>query len=256
MTAEAMAERIDGWLRERADEEFGAGQRRFFQHEVESYGARGDAVREIARLVYGEVKRWTPEQRDELMERLWKLGRLESGAVVCHVMRRFARGFGRREFDLFERWLEEHVRNWAHTDGVASWLVAGCLARDERLLARVWRWTDSPNRWKRRAAAVSLLQEAKQGRQTEFVLRVAKKLLADRDDMVEKGVGWLLKEAYPRRPVEVVRFLVAEGARASRLTLRYAAEKMSAADRRRVLGGAAGREGERERRGGRAKQDS
>jgi 3-methyladenine DNA glycosylase AlkD len=255
MTAEAMVKRIDGWLRERADAEFGAGQRRFFQHEVASYGTRGDAVREVARLVYGEVKTWAPEQRQELMERLWKLGRLESGAVVCHVMRRFARGFGRREFELFERWLEDHVRNWAHTDGVASWLVAGCLARDERLLARVWGWTDSPNRWKRRAAAVSLLQEAKQGRQTEFVLRVAKKLLPDRDGMVEKGVGWLLKEAYPRRPAEVVRFLVEEGMRASRLTLRYAAEKMTAADRRRVLGGGAGEKSAR-KRGGRAKPDS
>lgn len=125
MTVEAMAKRIDGWLRERADEEFGAGQRLFFQHEVASYGTRGDAVREVARLVYGEVKAWAPGQREELMERLWKLGRLESGAVVCHLMRRFARGFGRREFGLFERWLEDHVRNWAHADGVASWLVAG-----------------------------------------------------------------------------------------------------------------------------------
>lgn len=137
------------------------------------------------------------------------------------------------------------------------WLVAGCLARDERLLARVWGWTDSPNRWMRRAAAVSLLQEAKQGRLTEFVLRVAKKLLADRDGMVEKGVGWLLKEAYPRRPAEVVRFLVEEGSRASRLTLRYAAEKMTAADRRRVLGAGPGEEeSTRRRSGGRAKTDS
>lgn len=236
MTPAAMEARIHRALLERADAQFAAGQRRFFRHEVKTYGVRGDGVKEIARQVAGEIKAWQPERREALMERLWKRGALESGALVCHVMRRFARAFGEPEFLLFEEWLDRHVRNWAHCDGVASWLVAGCLANDPSLLERVWPWTDSPNSWKRRAAAVSLLQEAKQGRHTDFVLRVAEKLLAERDDMVEKGVGWLLKEAYPRRPAEIAGFLLREGQRASRLTLRYAAEKMTAADRRKVLG--------------------
>lgn len=231
-----MERRVHQFLLEHADARFAEGQRRFFRHEVKTYGVRGDAAKEIARQVYAEVKRWPALQREELMERLWKLGRLESGAVVCYVMRRFAGTFGEREFRLFEDWLDRHVRNWAHTDGVASWLVAACLANDPSLMERVWEWTDSPNRWKRRAAAVSLLQEAKQGRHTEFVLRVAQKLLPERDDMVEKGVGWLLKEAYPRRPAEVAAFLLRGRNAASRLTLRYAAEKMTAADRRKVLG--------------------
>lgn len=224
-------------LLQRADPRFAEGQRRFFRHEVATYGARGDAVKEISRQVYSVVKRWAPERREELMERLWKRGALESGAAVCHLMRRFAPTFGEREFSLFEQWLDRSVRNWAHCDGVASWLAAGCLANDASLLDRVWQWTDSPNRWKRRAAAVSLLQEARRGRHTDFVLRVAGKLLPERDDMVEKGVGWLLKEAYPPRPAEIAAFLLREGHRASRLTLRIAAEKMTAADRRRVLGG-------------------
>jgi 3-methyladenine DNA glycosylase AlkD len=236
MTPAAMAAWIHRALLERADPRFAEGQRRFFRHEVKTWGVRGDRVKEIARQVASDIKPWASEQRHELMERLWKRGALESGALVCHVMRRFARSFGEREFLLFEEWLDRYVRNWAHCDGVASWLVAGCLANDESLLDRVWQWTDSPNRWKRRAAAVSLLQEAKRGRHTDFVLRVAEKLLPERDDMVEKGVGWLLKEAYPPRPAEVAAFLLREGRRASRLTLRYAAEKMSAADRRKVLG--------------------
>ncbi len=203
---------------------------------VKTCGVRGDAVEEIALQVYAEVKRWPATRREELMERPWERGRREGGAVVCHVMRRFTRSFGEREFRLFEDWLDRHVHNWAHTDGVASRLVAACLANDPSLMERVWEWTDSPNRWKRRAAEVSLLQEARRGRHTVFVLRVARKLLPDRDDMVEKGVGWLLKEAYPPRPAEVVAFLLREQNATSRLTLRYAAEKMTPADRRRILG--------------------
>jgi 3-methyladenine DNA glycosylase AlkD len=54
--------------------------------------------------------------------------------------------------------------------------------------------------------------------------------------MVQKGVGWLLKETYPKRPKEVVAFLVKNREKTTRLVLRYAAEKMSAADKARVLG--------------------
>ena len=43
----------------------------------------------------------------------------------------------------------------------------------------------------------SLLQEAKAGRHTDFIFEVAEALRGDADDMVQKGVGWLLKEAYP-----------------------------------------------------------
>jgi len=53
--------------------------------------------------------------------------------------------------------------------------------------------------------------------------------------MVQKGVGWLLKETYPRKPEETVAYLIERTGQASRLTLRYAVEKMTPEDKRRVL---------------------
>jgi 3-methyladenine DNA glycosylase AlkD len=88
---------------------------------------------------------------------------------------------------------------------------------------------------KRRAAAVALVYSAKRGEHTRAILRIAAPLIEDEDDMVQKGVGWLLKETYPKKPVEVVRFLVANRAKTTRLVLRYAAEKMTASDKARVL---------------------
>jgi hypothetical protein len=52
--------------------------------------------------------------------------------------------------------------------------------------------------------------------------------------MVRKGLGWLLKETYPKRPREVVAFLLAHPA-APRLVVRYAAEKMSSGDCQTVM---------------------
>jgi 3-methyladenine DNA glycosylase AlkD len=60
-------------------------------------------------------------------------------------------------------------------------------------------------------------------------------MLADEDDLVRKGVGWLLKEAYAATPNEVVSFLQERSAQASRLVLRIAAEKMTPAHRKAVF---------------------
>lgn len=218
-----------------ADAEFAAGQRRFFQHEVDTYGVRTAELNVMVREVSRMVKGWPAAQRNALMKLLWETGKVESGALVCHVYRRFAKSCAECEFRLFEKWIDRYVRNWAHCDGVSSWLVAACIANQPELRHRLAAWTTSPNRWKRRAAAVSLLQEAKRGRHTEFVFEIAARLLADRDDMVEKGVGWLLKESYPARPEETLAFLMAHRGVASRLTLRYAAEKMPSSARAALL---------------------
>jgi 3-methyladenine DNA glycosylase AlkD len=53
--------------------------------------------------------------------------------------------------------------------------------------------------------------------------------------MVQKGVGWLLKETYPQKPSEVMRFLLPWRTKAPRLVLRYAAEKMTSDDKTRVM---------------------
>jgi 3-methyladenine DNA glycosylase AlkD len=64
---------------------------------------------------------------------------------------------------------------------------------------------------------------------------VAARLVADRDDMVQKGLGWLLREWAKHDPGAAVPVLMAIRGRASRLVLRTACEKLSPALRQRVL---------------------
>ena len=138
---------------------------------------------------------------------------------------------------MFERWLDRYVGNWSHCDGLSTWLIAASIANRPGLSDRLARWTKSKNRWKRRSAAVSFIQEAKRGRNTETILHICDLLLEDTDDIVRKGVGWLLKETYPKRPRAVLEFLDGWRARAPRLVLRLAAEKMTAEHRERLLKG-------------------
>jgi len=185
--------------------------------------------------VYREIERWPKADRDHLMTALWESGKLEEGVMVAHVYRRFSKEFGQPEFAMFERWLNRYVNNWSHCDGLASWLLAGAIRNEPRLIEKLAPWTKSRNRWKRRAAAVALLQEAKAGRNTESIFEICGMLRHDADDMVQKGVGWILKEAYPKRPREVLGFLDDWRAAAPRLLLRIAAEKMTPRDKQWLL---------------------
>jgi len=221
-------------LRAASDPDFRAGQVNFFREAVNPHGVRSPEVKRIEQGAWREVKRWPAESRIRFCEELWKSGRLEEATLAIYLYRRLKKLCGAAEFRLFESWIDRYVDNWANCDGVASWLLAACVENEPALGECVFAWTASPNRWKRRAAAVAFLQEAKRGRRTGEILRVADDLLQDPDDMVRKGVGWLLKEAYPKKPGEVLAFLRARAV--PRLVLRLAAEKMTQRDRAVVLG--------------------
>ncbi|MFN3322344.1 MAG: DNA alkylation repair protein [Bryobacteraceae bacterium] len=236
MSVEELIQEVRSRLIAQADPAFREDARKLFREPVDPYGVRSSQLAEVERYIYGVIKCWPSPQRNRFFNLLWKSGKFEEATLVCHVYRRFKRECTACEFGLFERWIDRYVNNWAHCDGVASWLLAACIENQPELAGQLARWTCSPDPWKRRAAAVALLQEAKKGRRTEVIFEVADLLIADSDEMVQKGVGWLLKEAYPPRPREVVEFLSAHRERASRLLLRYAAEKMSAEDKATVLG--------------------
>ena len=63
-------------LRAAADEKFGEGQRRFFQHEVNTYGVRGPELKAIARNISREVKTRPLAARNDLCTEFWKSGKL------------------------------------------------------------------------------------------------------------------------------------------------------------------------------------
>lgn len=237
MTVPELLEATRSRLREAARHKVSEGMKQFFREPIRPYGVAAPQVREIARLAYRDLKNWPVPQRDRFMTALWKSGRLEEGSIVCYVYRRFAKSCHEREFVMFERWIDRYVKNWGHCDGVSTWLLAACIANQPPLAERLSAWTQSKNRWKRRSAAVSLVYEARRGRSTAMIFQIAARLKQDADDMVQKGLGWMLKETYPKKPREVIRFLDDWRADAPRLVLRLAAEKMTSKDRQWLLKG-------------------
>ena len=87
-------------------------------------------------------------------------------------------------------------------------------------------WAGSENRWLKRAAAVSLIIPAKRGKFLSDIFEIADLLLLDSDDMVQKGYGWLLKEASRSHQKGVFDYVMRNKKVMPRTALRYAIELM------------------------------
>jgi 3-methyladenine DNA glycosylase AlkD len=99
----------------------------------------------------------------------------------------------------------------------------------------VFLWAKSTNRWRRRAACVALIRGMRQRLFFPEITRLSDQLLSDEDDMVQKGLGWLLRETAKADPKRTVPYLMKIRKKAPRLVLRTACETLPLATRERIL---------------------
>jgi 3-methyladenine DNA glycosylase AlkD len=141
----------------------------------------------------------------------------------------------RSDLARFERWLDHYVGDWADCDGLCCGVIGPLVARFPALSSRTGKWTRSRNLWRRRAAAVSLIVPVRRGLLIDEALRTADALIADSEDLVQKGYGWMLKEAGACFFPKVEAFVMARRGEMPRTALRYAIEKWPAAKRTQAM---------------------
>jgi 3-methyladenine DNA glycosylase AlkD len=130
------------------------------------------------------------------------------------------------DFFVLEHWVNDYVGNWASCDTLCNHSVGAFVELFPSHLSGLKKWGTSSNRWMRRAAAVSLIIPAREGRFLDDVFEIADILLTDDDDLVQKGYGWMLKAASQAHLSEVYEYVVANKKTMPRTALRYAIEKM------------------------------
>ena len=219
-----LAERIMAEIRDASDPEKEARLRRYFREPIETHGLTSQQSKDIASKYYPEVK-GDFEEAMSLTGDLMSRRNLSYSSVALRMLERFSGQLEPSHFPVFDGWVE-YLTNWATTDQLCTKIIAEAVKKDPGLVERLLEWTGSDNRWRRRAAAVSLVPLARRGEMLGDVFRVADRLMTDGDDMAQKGVGWMLKEASKRHPDEVRAYLLRWRDRSPALILRYASEKL------------------------------
>ncbi len=213
-------------LNNHADPEIQKTSQRFFKEPISCYGMRTATVIAIAKTYWKEIKLRDKQEIFALCEELYRSGYMEESFIVSEWTYRLSGRYEREDIAVFRQWIDTYITNWASCDGFCNHTMGDFIDTYPEYIDELKRWTKSENRWMRRAAAVSLIIPAKHGRFLDESLEIATLLLTDSDDMVQKGYGWLLKEASRKHTDDVFSFVLAHKKEMPRTALRYAIELM------------------------------
>jgi len=191
-------------------------------------------MRALARSISdANRERWSIDDAMELANALIEDPYLETKSVGIEVVARYRRDFTPRLLPEWKRWLaENHSANWATTDAICGALIGPLILKHPELGARLRVWARDRNLWVRRASIVGLIPRARQGESLDLVYEIARRLHGDKEDLIQKAVGWTLREAGKTDPARLERYLRANGPTIPRTTLRYAIERFPATKRR------------------------
>ena len=199
----------------------------FFKEQITAYGVKVPVVNKISSTFLSEIRSKSKQEVFDLCEELWRSGMLEESFIACSWSYAICKKFEPSDFEVFERWVQNYVDNWASCDTLCNHTVGEFIEMYPQFLSKLKEWATSENRWMRRAAAVTLIIPARKGLFLNDIFEIAELLLADKDDLVQKGYGWMLKAASQAYQTEVVDFVIKYKTTMPRTALRYAIEKMA-----------------------------
>jgi 3-methyladenine DNA glycosylase AlkD len=210
---------VNQWFFKTGPGDYGEGDR--------FLGIRVPDLRRIARahgeLPHNDVLR--------LLRSKWHEERLLALLILVRQYSRADEG-GRRAIHRLYLRNTRWINNWDLVDASAAPLVGAHLEKGERALLR--RLARSKSIWERRIAMVATSHYIKSGEFTD-ALAIAGLLVNDEHDLIQKAVGWMLREIGNRDRKAEERFLQKHARTMPRTMLRYAVEKFPDPLRRRYL---------------------
>lgn len=153
-------------------------------------------------------------------------------AMVDH----FRRGDRATAREIYKCYLANtsHINNWDLVDSSAHQIVGAWLSDKKRQPA--FKLARSKNLWERRIAMVASYHWIKRG-DLDDAMALAEQLLEDKQDLIHKASGWMLREVGKKDEAALLGFLKLNYRAMPRTMLRYAIEKLPEKQRQAYLKG-------------------
>jgi len=225
-----------------ASKDVAAFTKRFFKTGVGEYGAgdrflgiRLPALRQFAGKMAKDVGGAGVEVALPLLKSGWHEAR--SLALIL-LVRQFQQGDPATQETIYKLYLKntKFINNWDLVDMSAEQIIGGWLAdKPQKRKAVLATLAQSKSLWERRIAILATFHAIKRGEYKE-TLRIARMLLKDEEDLIQKAVGWMLREVGKRVGLEPQEtFLKRFYRQMPRTMLRYAIERFGEPKRKRYL---------------------
>lgn len=227
---------IKNEMRKLANKEIAEHSQRFFKTGKGQYG-EGDiflGIRvPVLRKIAKKFRRISLAEVSKLLESKFHEERLLSILMLVNL---FKSGDEDDQELIYELYLDKtkFINNWDIVDISAGNIVGAFLFEKDK--APLYRLVFSENLWERRIAIVATFYFI---RNDEFddTLKIAEILFTDKEDLIHKAVGWMLREV-GKRVIEIEEeFLEEHYLKMPRTMLRYAIERFPETRRKMYLKG-------------------
>lgn len=173
---------------------------------------------------------------DDVLKLLGSPFHEERAIALLILVRRFAKADAKARRHVYDLYLAhtDFINNWDLVDVSAPHVVGAYLF--DRSRKPLYKLARSPKLWERRIGIIATAHFI--GRH-DFAdtLRLAERLLGDKEDLIHKATGWMLREVGKRDGDAARTFLAAHYRRMPRTMLRYAIERLPEAERQAYLKG-------------------
>ncbi|RYE88304.1 MAG: DNA alkylation repair protein [Hyphomicrobiales bacterium] len=209
---------------------------RYFKFGAGEYGEGDRFIGVRMGQVFALAREFIEMPPDEI-ERLMESPIHEARAGAMRLMAdqyRLKRTSPERRQDLYSLYLRRHdrINNWDLVDLAAWWVVGSHLV--ERPRGVLYELAESPSMWERRTAILATFPFIRRG-QFADTFALSEQLMADEEDLIHKACGGMLRAVSDQDPRAFHAFMDRHAARMPRTMLRYAIEKLPAAERRRYM---------------------
>ncbi len=225
---------INNELKNSVDQDYRNTIRDHFHMDVDHFlGVRTPVLRQIATRNFQKDK--NTDETLAMCDELLATGVYEHKIVAFFWAHKCKRNYHPEHFVIFQRWLAVYVDDWIDCDTLCISVLGEFLVLYPEFQDTITEWAYSENKWFRRGAAVSLIFGLRRAMFITAAFNVANRLLLDREDIVLKASGWMLKEASKSFQEDVFDYLMSQKEIMPRVTLRCAAEKMPPKMRTEVM---------------------
>jgi 3-methyladenine DNA glycosylase AlkD len=194
-------------------------------------------IRDISRKTYQKIEDRDLSRIIDICDQLLKTKIWHYKTIAFDMVFKVKQKYHKETFEVFERWLFDHVNDWGDCDDFCTHAFGHLLMIYPELFLKTLAWKNHEKFAVRRATAVILIYPIRKNRYQAFdPLLVSDMLMHDEHYLVLKGYGWLLKVLSQKEPLKVYNYLQENHNLMPRVAFRYAVEKLSKIQKDELMG--------------------
>lgn len=160
-----------------------------------SLGIKAPVLDKLLKKYKSEIKELSCKEAFALAQMLYR-DKIEDTILAGNfVLQNKIDCIGKTELSFLDKALN-HFCSWSTIDDFCIDVLQPVLLKyPEDTLRFLKKWNQSKSMWKRRASVVAFVRKVgESGKFTDEALALCENLIFDKEDLVQKGVGWCLKD--------------------------------------------------------------